>query len=383
MAVEQIGLADRFQKAPRQQHRVFGTRHAPLHDREFVGVEACQHVFFAQRRTQPLGNAAQQFVADAVAERIVDRLETVETEHQQRHLFGATPGVQQNIVHLLAQQIAVRQPGQTVMLSHEGKPRLGALALGDVHQRQQHRRPIAIDELPRIDGEIDQRAVGPDVLPGPPGLLVTGTIAGPWQFGIEGLQTANRQLLEFRAAVAVMRNGGVVDAEDQLAIQRADDHRHRIAVEQQPERRLALLQFGDVDAQADNAAILGQPLLDQDDAAVGQRLFMPFARLMELCQPLGDPFFLATDRFWIIAALDADADGVLQPRARLEEVGTAVVDLRIFLVPENVAAFGVEKHDALRQDVDRLAQPLMRFACLGNRRLGLGARAHRLAAICG
>ncbi len=112
-----------------------------------------------------------------------------------------------------------------------------------------------------------------------------------------------------------MLDRGVVDAEDAFAVQRADDHRHRIAVEQQPERGLALLQLGDIDAQADDAAVLGQPLLDQDDAAVGQGLLVALAGLVELGQPLGDPFFLAADRFRIVAARDADADGVLQPRA--------------------------------------------------------------------
>ena len=282
MAVEQIGIADRFQQPPRQQHRILGARHAALDDREFIGVEPRQHVFLAQRRAQPLGDAAQQLVADAVAERIVDRLEIVEAEHQHRHLVGAAPRVQQEVVHLLAQQGAVRQSGQAVMLGHEGQPRLGALALGDVHQRQQHGRLVAIDQLARIDRQIDQRAVGPDMLPGPGGLFVAAAIARPRQFGIEGLQAADRQLLEFGAAVAVMLDRGIVDAEDAFAVERADDHRHRVAVEQQPERRLALLQFGDIDAQADDAAILGQPLLDQDDAAVGQRLLVPFAGLIKL-----------------------------------------------------------------------------------------------------
>ena len=314
-----------------------------------------------------------------MAERIVDRLEIVEAEHQHRDLFGAAPGVQQDLVHVLAQQIAVRQAGQAVVLGHEGKPRLGALALGDVHQRQQHRGLVVIDQMARIDRQIDQRAVGPDMLPGARRLFVAGAIAGPGRFGFEGLDAADGQLLEFGAAIAVMLDRGIVDAEDALVVQRADDHRNRIAVEQQPERGLALLQFGDVDAQADDAAVLGQPLLDQDDAAVGQGLLMALAGLIELGEPLGDPFFFAADRFGIIAALDADADGVLQPRARLEQVRAAVVDLGIFLVPENVAAVGIEKHDALRQDVDRLAQPFMGFPRFGDRGFGLGALAHDLA----
>ena len=379
MAVEQIGFADRLQQPPGQQHGVLRPRQPALDDREFVGVEAGERIFLAQRRAQALGDAAQQLVADAVAERIVDRLEIVEAEHQHRDLVRAAPRVQQDLVHVLAQQIAVRQPGQAVVLGHEGEPRLGALALGDVHQRQQHRGLVAIDQMARIDRQIDQRAVGPDVLPGARRQFVAGAVAGPGRFGFEGLDAADGQLLELGTAIAVMLDRGVVDAEDALVVQRADDHRNRIAVEQQPERGLALLQLGDVDAQADDAAILGQPLLDQDAAAVGKELLVAFAGLIELGEPLGDPFFLAADRFRIIAALDADADGVLQPRARLEQVRTAAVDLGIFLVPENVASVGVEKHDALRQDVDRLAQPFVGFSRFGDRGFRLRALAHDLA----
>ena len=379
MAVEQKGLADRLQQALGQQHRVLRPRHPALHDREFVGVEARQRVLLAQRRAQPLGHRAQQLVARAVAERVVDGLEIVEAEHQHRDLLGAAAAMHQHVVHLLAQQIAVGQPGQAVMLRHEGEPRFGALALGHVHQRQKYRRLVAMDQLARIDRQIDQRAVGPHMLPGSRRLLVAGSIADPWQFGVERLQTADGQPLEFGAAIAIMLDRGVVDAEDSLAVQRADDHRHRIAVEQQAERGLALLQFGDVDAQADDAAVRGQPLLDQDDAAVGQHLLMPCTGLIQFGEPLRDPFFLAPDRFRIVAARNPDADRVLQPRAGFEQIRAAAVDFRILLVPEDVAAFGVEKHDALRQYVDRLAQPLMGSAGIGDCRIGLGALAHDLA----
>src|SRR5213595_3804911 len=93
-------------------------------------------------------------------------------------------------------------------------------------------------------------------------------VAGPRKFGVEGLQASDRQLLEFAAAVAIVLDRSVVDGENTLVAQRADDHRNRIAVEQQPERGLPLFQLGDIDAQADDAAILGQALIDQDDATV-------------------------------------------------------------------------------------------------------------------
>ena len=60
------------------------------------------------------------------------------------------------------------------------------------------------------------------------------------------------------AAEAVVRQRRVVGGEESLACRgRKHEHRHRVVVEQQPERGLALLQVGDVDAQADDAAVAG------------------------------------------------------------------------------------------------------------------------------
>ena len=152
-----------------------------------------------------------------------------------------------------------------------------------------------------------------------------------------------------------------------MIVERVDEHRHRVAVEQQAERGFALFHLGDVDAQADNAAVAGAPLLDQDTASVGQALLVPAARVVETLEPFGDPFFLTADRFRIVAAGDADAQRVLQARARLEQVSAAPIDVGVLLVPQDVAPLRVEEDDALRQDVDRVAQPLVGFPRLRNR----------------
>src|ERR1700761_2397504 len=117
------------------------------------------------------------------------------------------------------------------------------------------------------------------MLPGPRRLLVAGTVAGPGRVAVEGLQIAEAERLERRAAITIMLGRRIVDAEHPSIITRADDHRHRIAVEQQAERSFALLQLGDVDPQADAAAVLGQPLLDQDDAAARKVLFVTPLRM--------------------------------------------------------------------------------------------------------
>ena len=54
------------------------------HDGEFVTAEPRQERVGAKHALEPLGGPAQQFVADPVAERVVDLLEPVEVEEQQR-----------------------------------------------------------------------------------------------------------------------------------------------------------------------------------------------------------------------------------------------------------------------------------------------------------
>ena len=102
---------------------------------------------------------------------------------------------------------------------------------------------------------------------------------------------------------------------------------------------------------------------------------MALAGLGHSGEPFGNPFLFAAHGFRIVSARDTDADGIGKPRARLEQVGAAFVDVGVFPVPEDVAAFGVQKHDALRQDIDGFTQPVVRDLCFRNRGLGLRALA--------
>ena len=144
------------------------------------------------------------------------------------------------------------------------------------------------------------------MLPCSRGAFFRGLIAPPWRSLIERLHVGDFQLLEVVLRIAIMCDCGIIHAENTLVVLRADDHRHRVAVKQQPERRLALLQFGDIDAQTDHAAIAGLPFLDQDAAPVAQHLLMRRPRMIHLLEALVDPFVFASGRFRIIAASDAD-----------------------------------------------------------------------------
>ena len=76
-------------------------------------------------------------------------------------------------------------------------------------------------------------------------------------------------------------------------------------------------------------------------------------------QPARQPFLLAADGLGIIAALHALAQRIGQTVARTEQVRRLVIDFGVLPVPQDVAPFGIQHHDALRQAVQRLAQPLL------------------------
>ena len=91
---------------------------------------------------------------------------------------------------------------------------------------------------------------------------------------------------------------------------------------------------------------------------------------------------IVTIRYWKIKKgtfpqfLEASEKGIWP---FFEKIGALAVDLGVFLVPENVAAVGIEKHDALRQDIDRFAQARVRPRSIRNRSFGFRTRTHDLA----
>ena len=83
------------------------------HDDELVAAEAAQHVAVAHDGAQPLAHAAQQLVADTVAEAVVDHLEVVEVDEHHGHRAGLA-GLQEP-GELIEEAEAVRQAGQLVV----------------------------------------------------------------------------------------------------------------------------------------------------------------------------------------------------------------------------------------------------------------------------
>jgi hypothetical protein len=324
-----------------------------------------------------------------VAEGVVDRLEAVEVDAQDGDARGDLAALQ-HPAQAVVEEHAVGQAGEGIVAGQVDDARLVGPLLGDVVADVDHilRRAVGVADQHLADRQQVGRAVGAveadllrarRVVAGDQ-LAVLGRegvgLGGPEHVGV-GLadHLVPRQAEGLLAGLVEHQEAARGGLDDEQYGRHALDHRVEEAA-----RALRLghgligasqsrLQLGDIDPQADGAAIRGAALLDHDPAAVGQPLLVAHARIGQQRQPLSQPFLLAADGLWVVAPRHPDAQGLLQLAAHLEEVGAAGIDVGVGLVPEDVAPLGVEEDDALRQGVDRPAKTLLRLARAGLGRL--------------
>ena len=90
MVVDLVTLAEAVDDPAREAGGVLGRMDVLLEHDELVAAEAGDEIVRAQHFAQTVGHRAQQLVAAGMAERIVDLLELVEVDEQQRRqLIGA------------------------------------------------------------------------------------------------------------------------------------------------------------------------------------------------------------------------------------------------------------------------------------------------------
>ena len=90
-----------------------------LHDGEFIAAEARDEIPGPDRLAQALRDALEKFVADQMSQRIVDALEFVDVDVEDREL-GAF-GLQQ-LLRVALKQRPVRQVGQRVVMGEMFDP---------------------------------------------------------------------------------------------------------------------------------------------------------------------------------------------------------------------------------------------------------------------
>ncbi len=118
------GPGERFQKSDVDLAREHGL--------ELVAAEAADLSMITHRQFQPVRDLPEQCVADRVAERVVDVLEAVEIDQEERAAFLPARRVAKRLVERLPHHRPVRQSGQRIEAC---KPRdflLGPALLGEV-----------------------------------------------------------------------------------------------------------------------------------------------------------------------------------------------------------------------------------------------------------
>ena len=150
-------FADPF--GDRARHGV-ADRVVEQHD-EFVAAKTGDGVGLAHAQHQLRGDDAQQFVADAVAERVVDALEFVEVDEHHRQPRTMALGAPDRMAEAVEEQRAVRQAGQQVVGGLVLHRLLVFAPLGDVVRHVHDRIGVVEADRAAEKFDFDQAAIEP------------------------------------------------------------------------------------------------------------------------------------------------------------------------------------------------------------------------------
>ena len=147
-----------------------GSRSDTRIKRELIAGQPRQRVLRLEQAAEPARDGEQDRIADRDADRIVDLLEAVEIDHDDRRpdlRIGAGEG--EGRLHAVDEQFAVRQAGEIVVHRVEQQPLLGVLEVGHVGERadQAHHLAVGADHRARLQREPEIMAVGraqPEIL---------------------------------------------------------------------------------------------------------------------------------------------------------------------------------------------------------------------------
>jgi hypothetical protein len=105
-----------------------GIRCVAQNDGEFVAAQPAAQFVVGHQLAQPFGNEREQLVAHKMPQRIVDGLETIEVDHQERATRTPLVGVRHRFAQRVGHHHPVGQTGQCIVAGEIGDL-LGAFAL--------------------------------------------------------------------------------------------------------------------------------------------------------------------------------------------------------------------------------------------------------------
>ena len=116
-------------------------------------AQACHGILGAHRGAQPRSDDAQQLVSGRMPEGVVDELEAVQVDEQQRDLLPLAPGALQRPRQVVLELQAVGQPGQRVVMGQVQQPLFGLLERADIgEQRHVVQGPAVANAADRLPG---------------------------------------------------------------------------------------------------------------------------------------------------------------------------------------------------------------------------------------
>ena len=121
--VDRVGRADRGDEALGDRHHLGAVVADRGNHRELVAAEPRHQVVAAQRVRQPQRDVADQFVADRMAERVVDVLEMVEVDIEHRGRRRAGAHLFDHRLQPLAEENAVGQAAERIVHGKMAQPR--------------------------------------------------------------------------------------------------------------------------------------------------------------------------------------------------------------------------------------------------------------------
>ena len=269
----ELDRRERVRQAAREVEGVPGV--AGGHDHaELLAAEAADDVRSAQRHTQEVGEVAQNLVADAVPVDVVDALEVVDVEHQDRDRVARTARARQLGAQALVEVAVVVEAGQRVGLRLVLEPRADLRVVererggvgepaGELELLVAERRILA--EAVDVERALDR--VARDQRDGDQGLGLVGRSAG------HDLH-ARVEMGLVRAHGLAMERGPAGDALPEAALAAHDLVRPLVASEHGRERQLGLVRLVDRERVVGHelAQRVGDSLQQVVDAVLGEDL---------------------------------------------------------------------------------------------------------------
>ena len=112
IALDHVRARDLLDQCARKAFEQTGLNRPRQHRLEFVPAQTADLAMIAHHADQSLSDLSQQCVADRMAKRIVDVLESIEIDQEQRTAFLPRRGIAHRLVERLPHQRAVGQAGQ-------------------------------------------------------------------------------------------------------------------------------------------------------------------------------------------------------------------------------------------------------------------------------